>query len=148
MLNPSAADGEQDDPTIRRCIGFARSHGFNAIEVVNLFAYRATDPRDLKRAGYPVGPLNDEHILHAASQAGAVCLAYGAHGRDLERVQVVLPQLRRAGSELQCLAISKDGVPRHPLMLRSDCRLHPFSHAAIEAAMAPLATSKARNLRD
>jgi len=69
MLNPSTADAEQDDATIRRCTTFAVAHGFDAMEVVNLFAFRATDPADLWRAADPVGPDADRHIAEAAARA-------------------------------------------------------------------------------
>jgi hypothetical protein len=135
MLNPSTADAESDDATIRRCVTFAHAHDFRAIDVVNLFAFRATDPKDLRRAGYPVGPENDEHTARAAQEAGAVCLAWGANAADLERPQIVLPMLRRLGVELQCLRITRSGHPQHPLMLPSECRLQPFTIAAIERAI-------------
>lgn len=135
MLNPSTADAEVDDATIRRCIKFAQAHEFGALEVVNLFAYRATDPKDLRRAGYPVGPENDNHIAAAVVSAAAVCLAWGANVADLERPQIVLPMLRDAGVQLQCLRITRSGYPQHPLMLPSSCRLMPFNSEAIAAAM-------------
>jgi hypothetical protein len=85
MLNPSTADGEKDDATIRRCLRFAMAHDFGELEVVNLFAYRATDPKELRRAGYPVGPENDQHITDAVREAAAVCLAWGSNAAGLER---------------------------------------------------------------
>ena len=72
MLNPSTADADVDDATVRRCIRFARDHGFGAMEVVNLFAHRATKPADLRAAGFPVGPNNDISITAAAKVAGRV----------------------------------------------------------------------------
>jgi len=126
MLNPSTADHEIDDPTIRRCLRFADAHGYGELEVVNLFAYRATDPNDLKRAGYPVGPENDQHIAAAVHEAAAVCLAWGSNAAGLERPGVVLQQLRALGVKPQCLRITRSGYPQHPLMLPSDCRLMPF----------------------
>ena len=135
MLNPSTADASKDDPTIRRCLGFARSHEFNAIEVVNLFAYRATDPKDLKRAGYPVGPDNDQHIAEVAQAAGAVCLAWGANAQDLERPQIVLPLLRSLGVQPKCLAITSKGHPQHPLMARGSLRMIDFTLQAIDDAL-------------
>jgi hypothetical protein len=138
MLNPSTADADIDDPTIRRCIGFARAHGYPALEVVNLFAFRATKPAAMRMARYPVGDDNDEHIIAAARRADRVCVAWGSNGCQPEvaaRVQVVMPLLRRAGHEPQCLAITKTGHPGHPLMLRSACRLHEYSLDAIQAAM-------------
>ncbi|GCL64357.1 DUF1643 domain-containing protein [Pseudaquabacterium pictum] len=94
MLNPSTADDKKDDPTIRRCIAFAHAHGFPAFEVVNLFAFRTPKPAALKQAGWPVGPHNDTQIAEAASNAAAICLAWGAqagHARAEARVQEVLP---------------------------------------------------------
>jgi hypothetical protein len=135
MLNPSTADAYLDDPTIRRCISFAKAHGYGAVEVVNLFAFRATNPADLRRAGYPVGPDNDEHITLAARRAGAVCVAWGANAAVDDRVQVVMPLLRAAGHEPLCLHITRSGYPGHPLYLASATRLRPYDCAAIEAAM-------------
>lgn len=136
MLNPSTADGLEDDRTIRRCIGFAKAHGFGSMEVVNLFALRATDPRELSLSADPVGPVNDEAIAHAAAAAGAVCLAYGAHRLVDARAQVVLPLLRRAGAHLQCLRITRSGYPEHPLYLPGSRRLSPFNEQAIAHALA------------
>lgn len=135
MLNPSTADAEQDDATIRRCVKFAQAHDCGALEVVNLFAYRATDPRELRNAWYPVGPENDQHIVAAARECSLLCLAWGAHVAGLERPQIVLPMLRDLGVELCCLRITRSGYPQHPLMLPSSCRLMPFSIEAIQEAM-------------
>lgn len=138
MLNPSTADSEVDDPTIRRCQHFALAHDFDALEVVNLFAFRATKPADLRRAGYPVGVANDHHIMQAALTSGAVCVAWGANAASTEverRINALMPMLFRQHLQLQCLHITRSGHPGHPLMLRNDCRLRPFSLAAIEAAM-------------
>lgn len=135
MLNPSTANALLDDATIRRCIAFARAHGYAGIEVVNLFAYRVTDPAELRRAGYPVGPDNDMHILMAAKRAGAVCVAWGAVAAADERIQHVMPILARRGIEPQCLHITRSGYPGHPLYLARTKRLQPFAPATIEAAM-------------
>lgn len=77
MLNPSTADADLDDPTIRRCIGFARAWGFSAIEVVNLFALRATNPRELGRSADPIGPDNDRHLSEAGRAAELRIAAWG-----------------------------------------------------------------------
>lgn len=135
MFNPSTADADVDDATIRRCIGFAKAHDFNALEVVNLFASRARDPKVLRAAGYPVGPDNDRHIIEVCTQADAVCLAYGPLAAGLERPQVVLSMLRGLGVKLQCLHITRSGYPGHPLMLPKTCRLMPFTNEAVQAAM-------------
>lgn len=134
MLNPSTADALEDDATIRRCISFAKAENFGAIEVVNLFAYRARDPADLRREGYPVGPDNDFHIQMAAALAHRVCVAWGAVPAADDRIQVVMPLLRSAGHEPACLHITRSGYPGHPLYLAGAKRLLPYDSAAIDAA--------------
>lgn len=115
MLNPSTADSSNDDPTIRRCTRFAQMHAFDALEVVNLYAFRATDPRQLVKAGYPIGEANDHWLYERARSADAVCLAWGAHAPD-SRAEYVISLLRRAHSKpLMCLGKTKAGKPRHPL---------------------------------
>jgi hypothetical protein len=139
MLNPSTADAEVDDATIRRCVTFANLAGFSGLQVVNLFAFRATKPADLRAAGWPVGPDNDSHIAAAACAAAAVCVAWGAigeRGPASDRVQEVMPRLWRAGHEPQCLSITRSGYPQHPLYLPSTCRLRPYDLRSIEAATA------------
>lgn len=139
MLNPSTADALTDDATIRRCAGFAASHGYGGIEVVNLFAYRATDPKDLRHAGYPVGPRNDKVIRDAAERASSfdapVCVAWGSNAAGLERPQVVLKILRSAGARIQCLKVTRSGYPQHPLMLPSSCMLMDFDETTVQEAM-------------
>ena len=136
MLNPSTTDGEVDDATIRRCIGFAQRAGYGGFDVVNLYAYRATKPRELRLAGYPVGADNDKHILNAATACAAYCLAWGANAHELERPSQVLPLLRQTGKPIFCLRITSKGQPEHPLMLPSSCVLTPFTLDAISEAMA------------
>lgn len=126
MLNPSTADADKDDTTIRRCVGFARSHGFGELEVVNLFAYRTTDPKELRRAGYPVGPENDDHIAAAVGGSAVVCVAWGANVHGLARPAEVLELLRRLGVSPHCLRTTRGGYPQHPLMLSSSCMLQPL----------------------
>ena len=126
LLNPSTADDEGDDPTIRRCIGFAQRHGFGGLEVVNLYAYRATDPGDLRRAGYRIGPENDEHIEAAVRQCDKVVLAWGVHAGRLTRPAEVLRLLRDVGVAPYCLRVTGSGHPEHPLRLPRGCALRPF----------------------
>jgi hypothetical protein len=116
MLNPSIADAERNDPTIRRCLGFARAWEYGGLEVVNLYAYRATQPAELFRAADPVGPDNDRHIAEAVARAGRVIVGWGNHGRNAERLASVLPLL----NEAYCFDITSAGQPRHPLYVRSD----------------------------
>ncbi len=143
MLNPSTADAEADDPTIRRCIGFAQKHAFGMLEVINLFAFRATKPVELARLGYQAGPDNDQHIAQAAADAQGICLAWGAHGSRPAveaRVQQVLPIIRRhARVPEQCLAITTGGHPAHPLTLSGSCSLQDFTLQAIESSMSTAA---------
>lgn len=129
MLNPSTADADTDDPTIRRCAHFAMMHEYGGFYVVNLFAFRATKPADLRRGGYQVGPDNDAHTERLLAECPEVCVAWGANAAGLERPQVVLPMIRRAGRQPLCLAITSSGYPQHPLMLPKDCRLRPFQAA-------------------
>jgi hypothetical protein len=119
MLNPSTADAHTDDPTIRRCIGFARSWGYGALEVVNLFAYRATQPIELRRAPDPVGKDNDRYLLAAGQRSQLVILAWGNWGSLNQRDRAVLHLLgdRR---DIYCLGRTRSGQPRHPLYLKGD----------------------------
>ena len=120
MLNPSTADASEDDPTIRRCIGFAKSWGYGGIEVVNLYAYRATNPKDLWKTASPIGPGNDDHIREAAQSCDRVVLAWGAHGAKYGRGQRVEDLVRECGKDVVTLGRTKSGEPKHPLYLRAD----------------------------
>ena len=123
MLNPSKADGEQDDPTIRRCIGFSRQWGYTALSVRNLFPWRATDPRELFTAESVTGGRRGDAEILAARSADLIVVAWGANvpfGRDRQ----VLDML--AGVPLFCLGKTKGGHPRHPVRLSSQTALEPF----------------------
>jgi hypothetical protein len=124
MLNPSTADGSRDDPTIRRCTGLASAWGFGEVEVANLFAWRATDPRALVRARRRVGPRNDAVIVEAAARADAIVVAWGVHGALAGRDRAVARLL--AGRAVRCLGVCRDGAPRHPLYVRRDVITHPW----------------------
>ncbi len=117
MLNPSTADARVNDPTIRKCLGFATRWGFDRLEVVNLYAYRATDPGKLWRVDDPVGTDNDRMIRAICTDhPERIVCAWGAHaGRD--RALEVHDMLVGAGLELHRLSLTKDGQPGHPLML-------------------------------
>lgn len=121
MLNPSTADAERDDPTIRRCVGFARRWGYGAIEVVNLFAVRATDPSELPAWRDPIGPDNDVYIAAAAERAARIVAAWGAHEYDgmvSARAVAVTRLLRRHCApvvRIVALGLAASGAPRHPL---------------------------------
>ncbi len=116
MLNPSTADATTNDPTIRRVVGFSRRWGLAAAVVVNLFALRATNPVELRAVSNPVGPECDEHILGALSVADAVIAAWGAvHPHLREREAAVKELLADNASVVECLGVTKNGSPRHPL---------------------------------
>lgn len=135
-LNPSTADETQDDPTIRRCIGFARSWGAGSIVMLNAFALRATDPRDMKLAADPVGPANDHELYHWAYFASVVVACWGVHGEHLGRGTAVRELLQRAAndrsavrsdaSRLKVFGLTKDGHPKHPLYLAKTTQLESW----------------------
>jgi hypothetical protein len=123
MLNPSTADASKDDPTIRKCIGFAKRNGFDGIEVVNLFAWRATEPRDLLRAmdagDLIVGPENNLTTMDVINRAATIVAAWGVvpSARLRWRADDVLATLKRyAQDRLWHLGLTRDKHPRHPLM--------------------------------
>ena len=133
MLNPSTADGINDDPTIRRCVGFAHSWGCKRLVVVNLFAYRATDPRHLLLAHNPVGGAIAEVNLRAACiQANMLVAAWGAYipffATRPTRDQQVMAMIKEdfPEKELVCLGTTKNGNPRHPLYVKSSQPLIPY----------------------
>ena len=122
MLNPSTATATQDDPTIRRCMGFARDWGHERLAVVNLFSLRATDPDEMLRADDPVGAENDTAIMSESVAADAIVVAWGNHGRHDGRGACVLRMLQEAGPPVLALGLTATGHPRHPLYVRADTR--------------------------
>lgn len=123
MLNPSTADEWQDDPTVRRCISFAKRSGFGSMSVVNLYALRATNPEELLAHRDPVGPRNDRSIRELASLADRTVVAWGAHKMAAARAAKVLPML----TEPMCFGWTADGFPKHPLYLHSTTITVPFA---------------------
>lgn len=119
MLNPSTADETKLDPSCTRARLYAERWGFGALVVTNLFAWRATDPREMKAAADPVGAENDAAILRAARHADFVVCAWGNHGLHLARSSAVTAKLRRAGINLHILRINGAREPAHPLYLPS-----------------------------
>ena len=118
MLNPSTATELANDPTVERCERRARSLGFGAFRVTNIFAFRATDPREMRAAADPVGgPENDAAIREAGAWADRVVCAWGTHGAHLGRGPRVEAMLRAEGLELSHLGLSKAGHPKHPLYI-------------------------------
>ena len=121
MLNPSTADTLLDDPTITRVIGFTKAWGYRYVVVVNLFAFRATEPKDMKKSIFPVGEiasgieLNDLYIMKEAARADRIMLAYGGGGTYFNRHASVVRMLRAKRHDLYYLQLTQKGLPMHPL---------------------------------
>lgn len=129
MLNPSTADAEVDDPTIRRCVGFSDHWGFGGLEVVNLFALRATRPIHLKESGDPTGEDNDHYLKQAISRHEMLVAAWGGSGDFAMRYMQANEVKRmavRAEKRLMCVGQTKGGDPRHPLYVKGDTRLEVY----------------------
>lgn len=119
-LNPSTADETADDPTIRRCKGFAETWGHSRYIMVNLFAYRATDPTAMLAHPAPIGPENDAAILAAAALTrprGRILCAWGTHGSHMDRAAYVTALLTNRRHRLHCLGQNADSTPKHPLYI-------------------------------
>ena len=128
MCNPSTADEHQDDPTIRRCIDFARAWSHRDLVVVNLFALRSTDPRGLCRVDDPVGPLNDTYIWGAVYEADLTVCAWGNWGATNGRSKDVLARLLpHFADKMRHLGLTNDGEPGHPLYLPKVSQLQEFA---------------------
>lgn len=134
MLNPSTADEVNPDPTITRCVNFARSWNHGGIVVTNLFAFRATEPGELAEVADPCGPDNEEHIVDASMAADLVVCAWGAYAGSSwakrkglttrgNAVRRLLDSMRR---EPHVLRYTKSGEPGHPLYLKADLRPFPM----------------------
>lgn len=144
LLNPSTADAEHDDPTVRRCIAFAHREGCERLLICNLFGYRSTEPWQLARVADPVGPNNDHWIRQSALEADLIVAGWGAHpevhgSASLRgRADKVLTMLSFRGPRpvdwlpgtcyserpaVYCLGTTKDGHPRHPLYLAKTAAL-------------------------
>lgn len=117
MLNPSTADHTVDDPTLKKVMKLSRAWGYGGLQVVNLYAFRSPDPRDLWAATDPVGPENNEHLRAAGAEGGLMVAAWGNNAQP-ERIAEVLAF--PGFGELHCLAVNAGGQPKHPLYVRSD----------------------------
>ncbi|AQQ52180.1 DUF1643 domain-containing protein [Planococcus lenghuensis] len=121
MLNPSIGDEERCNPTMKRCVDFARDWGYRSMQVVNLFSYISVKPTGLLEVDDPVGAENDAHIVEAAAGSDLVVFAWGAKygdisGRDREVARLL------AEYPLHCIGKTKQGHPRHPLYLKKDLK--------------------------
>jgi hypothetical protein len=127
MLNPSIASDEEDDPTIKKVIKFAKKYNFGSVTVVNLFAQISTDPRRLAENKDPIGPDNDMYIRDSLRKCHSVWIAWGTNAeRYQQRVQQVMSLLRDRNIDIYCLGKSKDGHPSHPVMLSYNSPLEIF----------------------
>lgn len=124
-LNPSTADETEDDPTIRRCIGFAKRWGYGGILMMNAYAYRSTDPKKMKAASDPVGPSNDEALSYQSNACGMIVAAWGNHIEPARAVSIL--RVLRGSGPVQCLGKNKNGTPKHPLYLKGDTPLIRFT---------------------
>jgi hypothetical protein len=121
MLNPSTADATHNDPTIRKCIGFARRWQCGTLQVLNLFGVRAMFPQEMKQAVDPVGPENQhwfhQVILPESTAANLVICAWGVHGNFKGQDKIILDWLEEVGIRPFALGVTRQGHPRHPLYL-------------------------------
>ena len=131
MLNPSTADAFVDDPTIRRTLGYMRSWGYGGVRILNVFALRATDPKELKKVADPAGPENvkfiSETLITARNNQWPVICAWGATGNYKGAADTIMEIARDNYVPLSCLKLTKGGHPGHPLYLRGDLQPIPFT---------------------
>ncbi|MEM1183680.1 MAG: DUF1643 domain-containing protein [Planctomycetota bacterium] len=127
-LNPSTADADLDDPTIRRCVGFAKRDGYGGLHMLNLYAFRSTDPKRVVEAEDAVGPDNDA-ALREGTDAADVVASWGAIHWSTIRATRVLSMIDP--KNLWCLGRTKHGHPRHPLYVKADRPLEPFGVSAL-----------------
>lgn len=119
MLNPSTADAEVDDATIRSCIRLCKELGYGSFEVVNLFGLRATDPKELLTAEDPIGPENEHVVIAAIMRCDVVVCAWGAHPMAARKSGFLLGQIRARKAAAYCFGTTKAGAPKHPLYIKS-----------------------------
>lgn len=141
MLNPSTATVHKLDATLRRVRSFSKREGCTGFYVTNLFAYRATKPKDMKAQMDPVGPENDRVILETARKADLIIAGWGTDGDHLGRKDAVLDLL--AGFTIHCLGQTKDGEPRHPLYVLGNKALKPYRRGK-DLSSHPLSMRKGR----
>lgn len=117
-LNPSIADDQIDDPTIRRCMNYAKEWGYGGLYMANLFAYRATNPREMFKAKEPIGKNNDATLKELANKVDKIIVAWGDNGKFKERYKAL-----NCLGKLYCLKINKSGQPAHPLYQPKNAQL-------------------------
>lgn len=126
-LNPSTADEQALDPTLKRIRAFTQREGYHGFVMLNLFAWRDTDPDQMMREMDPVGRENDDTLRKWSKPGQKIVCAWGNHGGHLSRWRKVAEMMKAAGAELVCLSTNADGSPKHPLYVKSDTPLQPWS---------------------
>lgn len=132
-LNPSTADEIKNDPTVKRCINFAIRWGYGGMVMLNLFAYRATDPKVMKAHAEPIGPSNDDAIRDIVREIGETIFAWGNHGLYMDRGKHVfdmvcaLDCVRHRGVYSSHLGLTSSLQPKHPLYLKADLDREPIT---------------------
>lgn len=126
MLNPSTADAYKDDATIRSCVRLAVGLGYGSMEVVNLFAWRATNPDELGTVPDPIGPNNDASIERAIGRCDVAICAWGAYPVSSIRIADVTNAIRSQRPAVYCLGKTKAGFPKHPLYIKSGTPLETY----------------------
>ena len=123
MLNPSTADANIDDPTIRRCIGFAKSWGYGGLYVGNLFAFRATKPTELLSVSDPTGELNLQNIILMMAECEMVIFAWGNESIIKKfKANKILKMSKSMYRDNYYIELAKGGTPKHPLYLKGDLK--------------------------
>jgi len=117
-LNPSTADEVKNDPTVTRCINYAKNWDYGSLYMTNLFAFRATNYREMKTAKEPIGEKNDYWLQKIANNAGIIIAAWGNHGFFMDRNKVI----KKLIPKLYCLKQNKTGQPVHPLYQKKDLK--------------------------
>ena len=126
-LNPSTADETRDDNTVRRCKSYAKQWGYGVFSIANIFAYRATNPKELYKAANPIGLDNDRYIRESAECADLIVAAWGNHGDHLGRGEDVLNILKGTEKPVHTLGLTKAGQPKHPLYLSKNTAVEMFN---------------------
>lgn len=126
MLNPSTADARQDDATIRSCVRLLTGLGYGSMEVVNVFAWRATKPTDLPRFAEAIGPKNPDTIDGAISRCDIVIVAWGANSMAMEYGKQIISTVRASRPAVYCFGKTQAGAPKHPLYIKSGTVLETY----------------------
>lgn len=126
MLNPSTADGRVDDATIRSCVRLLGGLAYGSMEVVNIFAYRATDPAELAKQRDPIGPQNLATIEHAIGRCDVAICAWGAYPPARQYAVEPMNAVRSRRPAVYCFGKTKSGAPKHPLYIKSGTALEVY----------------------